>query len=128
MFNLLRVREGICSVFCRHPEETVPDTTPAASTFWDPAGDLHADIYRALQLFRKTFNNEICTAQAELETKFAPGSSECRARSRILRMAHSALNRTADAIGRELDVMVDTARGIDGLKTLVLGAGDVEAR
>lgn len=132
-----RIWEGISSLFSRHmesaapepaPEPIAPDITRPMPFYWDEAGDLHADAFRALAKFRDKFNRELCEAQRVVQDRFAPGSPERRARSAILGLAHTAFNRTADAIDKELEVMIDVARGIDGIKAMALGPDVVKAK
>lgn len=134
---MLQIRERIGSLFSRHMEVATPEPAPEPDTsdipkqipfHWDEAGDLHADAFRALAKFRNKFNDEICEAQRVVQDNFAPGSPERRARSAILGLAHTAFNRTADAIDKELEVMIDVARGIDGIKAMALGPNMAKAK
>ena len=134
---MLHIRERISSLFSHHMEVAAPEPAPEAISpdiprpmpfHWDEAGDLHANAFRALAKFRDKFNRELCEAQRIVQDRFAPGSPECRARSAILGLAHTAFNRTADAIDKELEVMIDVARGIDGIKALVLAQDVAKAK
>lgn len=134
---MLHIRERISSLFSHHMEVAAPEPAPEAISpdiprqiplYWDDAGDLHADAFRALAKFRDKFNQELCEAQRIVHDRFAPGSPERRARSAILGLAHTAFNRTADAIDKELEVMIDVARGIDGIKAIALGPNMAKAK
>ena len=134
---MLQIREIIGSLFACHTEAVSPEPAPEPLTpdfpkqipfHWDEAGDLHADAFRALVKFRDKFNQELCEAQRIVHDRFAPGSPERRARSAILGLAHTAFNRTADAIDKELEVMIDVARGIDGIKAIALGPNMAKAK